>query len=88
MRCVGVSRDESGRRVVARFVRPAEDALDVLPLYLDGEHDADSISLLGRGSLHLDAGRSVSSGSYFNAFPAAYWARWTDVPTWTATAPR
>ena len=79
MRCVGVSRDESGRRVVARFVLPAEDALDVLPLYLDGEHDADSISLLGRGSLHLDAGRSVSSGSYFNAFPAAYWARWTDV---------
>ncbi len=33
----------------------------------------------GRRSLELPAGERISFGTYFNAFPAAYWRRWTDV---------
>ncbi|MGV3016941.1 glycosyltransferase [Rothia sp. 88186D007BW] len=38
-----------------------------------------SSDLLGRHSTHLDAGKTVSFGTYFNAFPASYWRRWTDL---------
>ena len=33
----------------------------------------------GRGSLSVAAGCSVSLATYFNAFPASYWAAWTTV---------
>ncbi|MBA3411071.1 MAG: galactofuranosyltransferase GlfT2 [Geodermatophilaceae bacterium] len=33
----------------------------------------------GRRSLELPAGERISFGTYFNAFPASYWRRWTDV---------
>ncbi|MDQ3475295.1 MAG: glycosyltransferase, partial [Actinomycetota bacterium] len=35
----------------------------------------------GRRSLELPAGERISFGTYFNAFPAAYWRRWTDITT-------
>lgn len=34
---------------------------------------------LSRHSTKIRAGERVSFGSYFNAFPASYWRRWTDV---------
>ncbi|WGZ78448.1 glycosyltransferase [Arthrobacter sp. EM1] len=37
--------------------------------------------LLGRRSVRVRAGKRLSFGSYFNAFPAAYWRKWTTVFT-------
>lgn len=37
------------------------------------------VGLLDRRALALDAGARVSLATYFNAFPASYWRRWTDV---------
>ena len=67
--------DPTPRRVLQRFVTP-----------LDG-HRSDARSLYAYG-LMFEVGRhgclvpehqSVSFGSYFNAFPAAYWRRWADL---------
>lgn len=87
-----------GLRVVARVVLPTDTDLDVLPLYVDGEHvplpllgaagQAASSpvpatqhpdQVLGRYSYRLGAGQRASFATYFNAFPAAYWRRWTVV---------
>ncbi|MHC6230408.1 glycosyltransferase [Arthrobacter sp. MMS24-T111] len=35
--------------------------------------------LLGRRSVRVRPGHRLSLGSYFNAFPAAYWRKWTTV---------
>ncbi len=40
-------------------------------------------NIVGRSGLKVDAHSRVSFGTYFNAFPASYWRRWT-----TATAVR
>jgi galactofuranosylgalactofuranosylrhamnosyl-N-acetylglucosaminyl-diphospho-decaprenol beta-1,5/1,6-galactofuranosyltransferase len=37
--------------------------------------------LAGRRSISLPEGERVSMGTYFNAFPAAYWRRWTTATT-------
>lgn len=37
--------------------------------------------LLSRRSVRVRAGKRLSFGSYFNAFPAAYWRKWTTVST-------
>jgi len=42
---------------------------------------AHSDYIRGRRSLELPAGERISFGTYFNAFPAAYWRRWTDITT-------
>src|SRR5690606_2106499 len=36
-----------------------------------------SQDIRSRSSMSVRAGRRVSFGSYFNAFPAGYWRRWT-----------
>ena len=36
-------------------------------------------SQITRGSIVVPAGRRYSAASYYNAFPAAYWAKWTEV---------
>lgn len=77
-------------REVARVVFPANKDLDALPLYIDGPINRDGPSsagadtanqhpddILSRRSVRIRAGRRVSFGSYFNAFPASYWRRWT-----------
>lgn len=65
---------------------------DVLPLYADPEtwttidsqpvrlsQHAHIDSVLSRTSSRLHAGQRISYASYFNAFPASYWQRWTVV---------
>lgn len=44
---------------------------------------ATTSDVLGRRSTHLAAGKTVSFGTYFNAFPASYWRRWTDLKSVT-----
>lgn len=65
---------------------------DVLPLYADAEiwskvggkqvrlsQNAHIDNVISRSSMRVNAGKRVSFASYFNAFPAAYWQRWTVV---------
>jgi galactofuranosylgalactofuranosylrhamnosyl-N-acetylglucosaminyl-diphospho-decaprenol beta-1,5/1,6-galactofuranosyltransferase len=84
-------------RIAARVVFPTDGDLDVLPLYVDGEHvppprtddDAPSVSplpsmqhpdqVLGRRGYRLGPGERASFATYFNAFPASYWQRWSIV---------
>ncbi|MBM7050833.1 glycosyltransferase [Rothia sp. ZJ1223] len=40
---------------------------------------ADASDLLGRRSTQIAKGKSLSFGTYFNAFPASYWRRWTSL---------
>jgi galactofuranosylgalactofuranosylrhamnosyl-N-acetylglucosaminyl-diphospho-decaprenol beta-1,5/1,6-galactofuranosyltransferase len=58
-------------------------AASVLPLYVDGPARPDRV--LGRTAYLLEDGERVSFAAYFNAFPAGYWQRWTDVQEVTLT---
>ncbi|WP_237237010.1 glycosyltransferase [Rothia nasimurium] len=44
---------------------------------------ATNSDVLGRRSTHLAVGKTVSFGTYFNAFPASYWRRWTELKSVT-----
>lgn len=85
-------------RVVARVVLPTDGDLDILPLYVDGEHvpvpsrevdgsavvvplppDQHPDQVMSRRSYRLDSGQRASFATYFNAFPAGYWRRWSVV---------
>jgi galactofuranosylgalactofuranosylrhamnosyl-N-acetylglucosaminyl-diphospho-decaprenol beta-1,5/1,6-galactofuranosyltransferase len=55
--------------------RPA-DQLKVRSLYLD-ELNSGRAKVLDRYTAELGAGWEVSFASYFNAFPASYWRRWS-----------
>lgn len=82
-------QDQVALREVARVILPESKDLDALPLYVDGplhrqgsSGSADEIAehpddILSRRSMRIRSGRRVSFGSYFNAFPASYWRRWT-----------
>ncbi|HET8594707.1 MAG TPA: glycosyltransferase [Intrasporangium sp.] len=87
--------DRQSLRSVARVVLPLDSDVDVLPLYVDGavvpqlDDDGRPYShpssteqvdqVLGRHSYRLRPGHHTSFGTYFNAFPAGYWRRWTTV---------
>jgi galactofuranosylgalactofuranosylrhamnosyl-N-acetylglucosaminyl-diphospho-decaprenol beta-1,5/1,6-galactofuranosyltransferase len=71
---------------------------DLLPLYVDPEtwsvideepvrvsNRAQLGNILSRTSARIVAGRRVSFGTYFNAFPASYWQHWTAVRNVTLT---
>jgi galactofuranosylgalactofuranosylrhamnosyl-N-acetylglucosaminyl-diphospho-decaprenol beta-1,5/1,6-galactofuranosyltransferase len=72
-------------RVLQRVVLPVDNDLDVLPLYIDEtshkqqEDSSRTTTILGRHSLALPRGRRLSFCTYFNAFPASYWRRWSTV---------
>lgn len=84
-------------RVVARVVLPTDGDLDVLPLYVDGEHvpppaqddgaaavvavasEHHPDQVVSRRSYRLEPGQRASFATYFNAFPAGYWRRWSVV---------
>ena len=88
-------------RVVARVVLPTDGDLDVLPLYVDGEHvpppaqddgaaavvavasEHHPDQVVSRRSYRLEPGQRASFATYFNAFPAGYWRRWSVVDTVT-----
>jgi galactofuranosylgalactofuranosylrhamnosyl-N-acetylglucosaminyl-diphospho-decaprenol beta-1,5/1,6-galactofuranosyltransferase len=58
--------------------RPA-DPRKVRTLYVDEERSG-RVRVDDRTTGHLAAGDEVSFATYFNAFPAAYWRRWTSLP--------
>lgn len=84
--------------LLQRAVLPLEHDPDLLPLYVDPETwteiDEEPVrvsaraqlsNILGRNEARIVAGRRVSFGTYFNAFPASYWQHWTPVRHVTLT---
>ncbi|MEU5690948.1 glycosyltransferase [Actinosynnema sp. NPDC020468] len=66
-------------KVLQRVILPRdEDPLDVRPLYLDEPENVHT-HVSSRRSVTVPASAKVSFASYFNAFPASYWKRWTVV---------
>jgi galactofuranosylgalactofuranosylrhamnosyl-N-acetylglucosaminyl-diphospho-decaprenol beta-1,5/1,6-galactofuranosyltransferase len=78
--------------VLQNVVFPTDRDPDLLPLYVDPETwsviDDEPVrvssraqlgNILGRTQARILAGRRVSFGTYFNAFPASYWQHWTTV---------
>ncbi|MEV4774319.1 glycosyltransferase [Microbacterium sp. LWH12-1.2] len=78
--------------VLQNVVFPLDRDPDLLPLYADPEtwsvieeepvrvsSRAHLGNILGRHRARVVAGRRVSLGTYFNAFPASYWQHWTSV---------
>ncbi|MAP62558.1 MAG: glycosyl transferase [Microbacterium sp.] len=62
---------------LSSVVFPEEDDKDIHPLYFAIDDGAAQVS--GRHTLTLTAGSRVSLGTYFNAFPAAYWRKWCGI---------
>ena len=50
-----------------------------LQMFSSGSREAHFEDLLTRHSMRVRSGEQISFGTYFNAFPASYWRRWTDV---------
>ena len=65
--------------LLARVILPrAGDPLDVRALYLDeDEGNRKRAAADSRTQLRLPAQSEISFASYFNAFPASYWRRWS-----------
>jgi len=64
-------------RVLQRVILPRDrDPLDVRPLYLDEPENVNS-HVTSRREVVVPPSARVSFASYFNAFPASYWKRWT-----------
>src|SRR5271154_3531270 len=77
----GAPTPESGKAVslLARVILPRPgEPLDVRKLYLE-ESTTNSRRghAINRTSLQIGAESEVSFATYFNAFPASYWRRWT-----------
>jgi galactofuranosylgalactofuranosylrhamnosyl-N-acetylglucosaminyl-diphospho-decaprenol beta-1,5/1,6-galactofuranosyltransferase len=66
-------------RVLWRVILPKEsDPLDVRPLYID-EPENVNCHVTSRRQVQVPPSARVSFASYFNAFPASYWKRWTTI---------
>lgn len=84
---VGTVKSADDYRIAMRVILPPHGDSDVLPTYVDRSHEESAAwgvhadDVLGRYSMLVRSGQRVSFGSYWNAFPAAYWQRWTDVQT-------
>ncbi|QRK93175.1 glycosyltransferase [Saccharopolyspora erythraea] len=71
----------AAEQVLQRVVFPRdEDPLDVRALYIDEpETLSSSATVVSRRSVRVPSHSKLSFASYFNAFPASYWKRWTKV---------
>ncbi len=70
------------RRVLHRVVMPRpDDPPEVRPLYLDEPETLHgrTAEVVNRSTVTLPPACQLSFATYFNAFPASYWKRWTRV---------
>lgn len=75
----GSLEDDVTSSTLQRLIMPRDtDPLDVRPLYLD-EPDNVHSHVSSRRGVTVPTSARVSFASYFNAFPASYWKRWTTV---------
>ena len=63
-------------RTIQNVVFPSDHATETLPLYVDLPQ-AGAVDILARGRAVFQPGTTASFSTYFNAFPAAYWQKWT-----------
>ncbi|MEU2347455.1 glycosyltransferase [Modestobacter sp. NPDC049651] len=69
---------DKGVHLLQRVLMPRQaDQLKVRSLYLDEENAPERVKQDGRLSATIPAGAEVSFATYFNAFPASYWRRWS-----------
>lgn len=61
------------------FARNPKAPEDKLHFVSSGSEEVHFEDVLSRSSIRLRAGEQLSFGTYFNAFPASYWRRWTDL---------
>ncbi len=79
------SGSATGVQLPTRMDGDAADAIAEAAAVQELKTDANAPSrsaspdVLGRRSTKIDAGKTVSFGTYFNAFPASYWRRWTEL---------
>lgn len=76
------SETVDARRVLQRVIMPrADDPLEVRPLYLDEPEakNGRTADVLSRRAVAVPPSTQISFATYFNAFPASYWKRWTGV---------
>ncbi|MDX5455871.1 MAG: glycosyltransferase, partial [Rhodococcus sp. (in: high G+C Gram-positive bacteria)] len=68
-----------GKALLQRVILPRPgEPLDVRTLYLEeSPTNARRAHAVGRTSLNIGAESEVSMCTYFNAFPASYWRRWS-----------
>ena len=75
----GTEDAKTAARVLQRVIMPRDtDPFDVRPLYLDEPENLHS-HVSSRRAVTVPISARVSFASYFNAFPASYWKRWTKV---------
>ena len=69
--------------VLQRVLMPKKgEPHDVRMLYLiEAEQNKQRLTWSGRTSFSMGAGEEVSFETYFNAFPASYWRRWSQLDT-------
>jgi galactofuranosylgalactofuranosylrhamnosyl-N-acetylglucosaminyl-diphospho-decaprenol beta-1,5/1,6-galactofuranosyltransferase len=70
------------QRVLHRVIMPRpDDPPEVRPLYLDEAESRHGhiAEVLSRSMVTVPPGCQLSFATYFNAFPASYWKRWTRV---------
>lgn len=77
----GVARPATADGTLQRVVLPGLDApLEMLGVYVRAtDGSADAVEPLDRTSLRIAAGRRASFDTFFNAFPAGYYRRWTSL---------
>src|ERR1700740_2928197 len=75
----GERREMTAVSLLARIILPRPgEPLDVRKLYLEESTTNSRRShASNRTSLQIGAESEVSFATYFNAFPASYWRRWT-----------
>ena len=65
--------------VAQRLVLPVDDDGSTLPLYVESVGSVNPDLVLDRTRMTIPAATRISFASYFNAFPASYWRKWTEV---------
>ena len=76
---VAALEDPRARECLQRIILPRPgEPLDVRSLYIEeAETNAHRSHAPSRTRLHVDADSELSFATYFNAFAASYWRRWT-----------
>ncbi|GAA5169104.1 glycosyltransferase [Pseudonocardia eucalypti] len=76
----GIEWDGPGALLQRVILPRTGDPLDLRALYLDeDEGNRKRAAADGRTTLRVPAQSEISFATYFNAFPASYWRRWTSL---------
>ena len=74
-------RGRARRRQVRRRRQPGAKDINAAQIRqsISSGHTIHPDQIAGRYAVRLEPGEDLSFGTYFNAFPAGYWRRWTVV---------